>query len=699
MGQDLLFEIGVEEIPPRESPMLARQLSAAAEDQFRAARLGYSGLEVYYTPRRLVLSIGNLDEGQKDITQEVKGPSKKIAFDADGKPTKAALGFCKGQAVEAESLYVKEIPEGEYVFAKKKVTGRLTSGLLPDILPKLIEGLAPSETMRWDDSGIRFIRPIRWLLCYLDDQPVEIEFGRLKSGKSTRGHRLLGEPQIEIKDAHDYFKKIKSNGVVLEPDKRRANIKEALRKVTGEIKAQPNLSPELLAEIADNLENPSPILGKFPDEFLKLPREILETTLIEHQKFIPFVVNENPSPYFVGFRDGTVGSDELVNSGYERVVGARLTDSQFFFNEDRRTTLSERAKMLKSVVYQERLGTISDKVERMRKFASEIGSRLNYGRAEEIDRTVSLCKGDLLTTMVGEFPELQGIVGGIYAKLEGEPELVSKGIYEHYLPDKADDPVPQTLAGIATSLADKLDTLVGSLLQGAEVTGSRDPFGLRRKANGIIRISLEHRLNLDFFQLIDDLKGLYSFLASKAETQKIKDFLIERLYQELRTDYEIAYDIVDAVTAARDGNFNRVLFRARALEKIREEADFQSLVIAFSRVCNITRGQPSAGSFDPQLFEDEAERGLWRAYLKAEGQIGQLAHAAQYEKIIQHLIELREPIDHYFDKVLVMANDRDVRQNRLGFLTKIVELFFTVGDLSKIVVEGNQADPSTTQKN
>jgi glycyl-tRNA synthetase beta chain len=698
MGQDLLFEIGVEEIPPRESPVLAAQLSAAAEEQFRETRLGYSGLEVYYTPRRLVLVIGNLDEGQKDITQEVKGPSKKIAFDADGKHTKAAIGFCKGQSVEAESLYVKEIPEGEYVFAKKKVSGRPTSELLPEILPRLIERLAPSETMRWDDSGIHFIRPIRWLLCYLDDKPVEIAYGKLRSGKSTRGHRLLGEPTIEIKDAHDYFKKMKSNGVVLEPRKRRDNIKKALKKIAGEIKAHPALSEELLAEIADNLENPSPILGKFPDEFLKLPREILETTLIEHQKFVPFVVNEHPSPYFVGFRDGTVGSDELVKSGYERVVGARLTDSQFFFNEDRRTTLSERAMMLKSVVYQEKLGTIWDKMERMRRFASEIGSRLNYGHAGEIDRTVFLCKADLLTTMVGEFPELQGIVGGIYAKLEGEPELVGNGIYEHYLPDKADDPVPQSIAGIATSLADKLDTLVSSLLQGAEVTGSRDPFGIRRKANGIIRIALEHKLNLDFFQLIDDLQGLYSFLSSKVEMQKIKDFLIERLYQELRMDYEIAYDIVDAVTVSRDGNFNRVLTRARALEKIREEANFQSLVVAFSRACNITRGQPSGGSFDPQLFEDQAERELWRAYLKAEGQIGQLAPVAQYEKIIQQLIELREPIDHYFDKVLVMANDRDVRQNRLDFLTKIVELFFTVGDLSKIVVEGNQTGLSTTAK-
>ncbi len=692
MGQDLLFEIGIEEIPPKESPLLSAQLGALAEEHFREARLGYSGIELYYTPRRLVLFVVNLDEGQKDIVQEVKGPSKKIAFDSDGNPTKAALGFCKGQGVDVKEIYVKTSPEGEYIYVKKNVAGRATSALLPEILPRLIEKLSPSESMRWDDSGLRFIRPIRWMICMLDDQPVEIRFGNVISGRMTRGHRLLGESQIEIADVHDYFKQMKRNGVLLDPAARRAKIEEALKKISQEIKAEPALTPELHAEIADNLEHPFPVAGKFAEKFLKLPREILATTLILHQKFVPFAVGEQPSPYFVGFRDGSIGSDELVKAGYERVVGARLTDSEFFFNEDRRTTMADRTKSLKSVIYQEKLGSIWEKVERMRVIAKEIGTRLNYSHLAEIDRTLFLCKADLVTTVVGEFPELQGIVGGLYARLDGEPELVANGIYEHYLPDGADDPVPKSNSGIAASLADKLDTLLGSLLLGAEVSGSRDPLGIRRKANGIIRIALEQKLDLDFFQLMNDLIGLYSFISPKpADLERAKAFIKERLYQELRTDFDIAYDIVDAVTASPDGNFYRALMRARALEKIRQQENFQSLVIAFSRVCNITKNVQSAKSFDPQLFEDAAERELWRAFLKAEGQIGQLVPSGNFSKIIEQLIELREPIDRYFEKVLVMAPDRDVRENRLSFLTKIVELFLKVGDLSKIVVEGNQS--------
>jgi len=306
---------------------------------------------------------------------------------------------------------------------------------------------------------------------------------------------------------------------------------------------------------------------------------------------------------------------------------------------------------------------------------------------DAIDRTVYLCKSDLLTAMVGEFPDLEGIVGGIYAELEDEPELVSRGIYEHHRPKVAGDPVPESITGITASLADKLDTVIGSLLLGEEPTGSRDPFGLRRKANGIIRIALERQLDLDFFQLIRDVEHLYHFLSERQPIQRIEDFLNERLYYELRSDYKVAYDVVDAITAVREGNFHRALQKARSLEKIRQQERFQSLVIAFSRAYNITRGQKAQG-FDPHRFEEQAERQLWRAYLKAEGQIQQLLPRRDYEGILERLVALREPIDRYFDDVLVMVPDALLRQNRLGFLTKIVELFLTIGDLSKIVVEG-----------
>lgn len=694
MLRDLLLEIGVEELPPKESPRLADQLKSAAEELIKEARISFEAVAVYYTPRRLVLLVKGLDEWQEETVREIKGPAKRMGLDDEGHPTQAALGFCRSHAASPEELFVRETPEGEYLYLKKTIPGRATMDLLPEYLPQLIGKLSPSETMRWDESGLRFIRPIRWLLCLFGDDPVEFSYGRIRSGQLTKGHRfMVSHQEISIRSIPEYFERIQQSGVILDQLERRSLIETSLKKISQKLKAHYVLKPELLAEIADNLEHPAAVLGQIDESFLALPKEILQATLVEHQKFVPFVMGEKASPYFVGFRDGAEDADGTVRRGYERVVRARLTDSQFFFESDRKRTLAERAPELRKVIYQEKLGSIWDKVERMRVMAGEIAKRLGYSQLEEIDRTICLCKADLLTAMVGEFPDLEGIVGGVYAELEGESELVSRGIYEHHLPKGAEDPVPKSVTGIAVSLADKLDTVMGSLLLGEEPTGSRDPYGLRRKANGIIRIALERGLDLDFFQLIRDLEHLYTFMPERRPIQRLEDFLNERLYYELRSDYKVAYDVVDAIVATREGNFYRALQKAHALEKIRGEERFQSLVIAFSRVANITRGQKAHG-FDPHRFQEEAERELWRAYLKAEGHIQQLLPQHDYSGIIERLIALREPIDRYFDDVLVMAPDALIRQNRLGFLTRIVELFLTIGDLSKVVVAGQ---PSATR--
>lgn len=692
------MEIGVEDLPPREAPLLAEQLRSASEALFKENRICFEATVSYYTPRRLVLLVKGLDEDQQPAVLELKGPAKRLGFDAQGRPTPAALGFCRSHSATPEELLIKQTPEGEYLFLRKTVPGRPTSELLPEIIPKILQRLAPTETMRWDDSGVRFIRPIRWLLGLFGEEVVEFNYGSLRSGDITRGHRFLGEREIHVRSVPEYFKKIQQNGALLDPLERRNLIEQALRNISQRIKAHPVLSPQLLSDIADGLEHPTPILGQIPKEFLELPREILETTLVEHQKFVPFEVGGKVSPYFVGFRDGGEDHDGVVRRGYERVVRARLEDSKFFFETDRKRTLAEYAQELRSVIYQEKLGSIWNKVERMRVLAQEIAKRLGCSQLEEIDRTVCLCKADLLTAMVGEFPTLEGIVGGIYASLEGEPELVSLGIYEHYLPKGADDPLPQRITGIVTSLADKLDTVIGSLLLGEEPTGSRDPFGLRRKANGIIRIAIERQLDLDFFRLIRDHESLYAFLPERQPIRRVEDFLSERLYYELRGDYKVAYDIAEAIVASHEGNFYRAWQKARSLERIRKEERFQSLVIAFTRVCNITRGQKPYG-FDPQRFQEEAERELWRAYLKAEGQIRQLLPQGDYDSIIERLISLRAPIDRYFDEVFVMSEDTILRQNRLGFLSKVVELFLTVGDLSKIVVQGQPSAAKTTDAN
>lgn len=697
MLRDLLVEMGVEELPPRESPLLADQLRAAAEELLKETHIRFEAVAVYYTPRRLVLLVKGLDEDQAETVREIKGPAKRVGMDAENRPTQAALGFCRSHHASPEDLIVKSTPEGEYLYLNKTISGRPTTELLPEWLPQLMGRLAPSETMRWDDSGIRFIRPIRWLLCLFGDEILQCSYGRVRSGDVTRGHRFTGTDEIRVRSIAEYFDKLEKSGVILDQLERRSQVETSLKKISQRLKARYVLSEQLWGEIADNLEHPTAVLGQIDEKFLQLPSEILQTTIVEHQKFVPFVVGERTSPHFVGFRDGSEDADGTVRRGYERVVRARLTDSKFFFETDRKRTLSQRAEELRNVKYQEKLGSIWDKVERMRVIASEIAKRLGYTELDAVDRTICLCKADLLTAMVGEFPELEGIVGGIYAELEKELPLVSRGIYEHHLPKGAGDPVPASVTGIVTSLADKLDTILGSLILGEEPTGSRDPFGLRRKANGIIRIALECQLDLDLFQLIHDFEHLYAFLPERRPLSRVKDFLSERLYQGLRNDHKIPYDVADAVVAIGDGNFHRALQKARSLEKIREEEQFQSLVIAFSRARNITRGQ-KAHSFDPHRFQEEAERELWRAYLKADGQIQQLLPQRAYGDIIERLIALREPIDRYFDDVLVMAPDPLIRQNRLGFLAKIVELFLTIGDLSKIVVEG-QPSPTKAKPN
>ncbi len=689
MRRDLLLEIGTEEMPPLEAPRLAIQLKDAAEELFREARVGFEAASVFYTPRRLTLLVKGVEEEQRETVEEIRGPSKRVAFDEDGNPTQAAQGFARRQGVAVEELIVKETPDGEYVFAIKRTPGRPTAELLPQLLPQIIKKLSPSETMRWDDSGVRFIRPIRWLLALFGEEPIEFQYGRLTSKPITRGHRFLGKREIPVRSIRDYFDVLAQNGVVLDPLERREGIERALEKIAQKVKAHPAKTDALLEEITNNLEHPTPVLGAFPEEFLELPREILETTIVEHQKFVPFALGEKAAPYFVGFRDGPEDADGTVRRGYERVVKARLWDSKFFFEVDRKEPLAARVPQLKTVIFQEQLGTIWDKVERMRRWGQALAERLNLSEEEQraVDRTIYLSKADLLTAMVGEFPDLEGVVGGIYARLDGEPEPVWRGVYEHYLPKAAGDPLPESITGTIASLADKLDTVVGSLLLGEEPTGSRDPFGLRRKANGIIRIAIERELDIDFYELIHELEGLYAFLKDRKPLERVEAFFHDRLALELRDDYRLAYDLVDAVVAVRDGNFYRVWRKAKSLERLRDREEFQALVIAFSRVANITRDQPTHG-FNPQHFQEEAERELWRAYLKAEGHIKKLLPQGDYDAVIEKLLTLKDPIDRYFDEVLVMAPDPLLRQNRLGFLSKVKELFLTVGDLSKIVVEG-----------
>jgi glycyl-tRNA synthetase beta chain len=698
MSQDFLLEIGVEEIPPKVVPDLGNQLATLAKEFFAEERLELGEVRAFYGPRRLSVVVKNLSSQQPDMEREVKGPAKKAAFDTNGNPTKAAEGFAKSKGLAVTDLTIKKTDEGEYLYARELIRGKPTPELLVEILPALIKKLLLPETMRWDQSGLRFIRPIRWLLALYGEQPVHFPYGRLTSGAETQGNRFFGQRTISVKNIADYFAKLETNGVICDQAQRKQIILNALQQQAALLMAQYTAPASLIDEIANQIEHPTPVVGKFPQEYLSLPKEILASTLIEHQKFIPFVAGEKALSYFVGFRDGPTDAEGVIRAGYERIVKARLFDARFFFEQDRKRKLSDFAKDLRSVVYQEKLGTIWDKVERIRHFSIEIAKRAGFDHLPEIDKTAFLCKADLVTAMVGEFPDLEGIVGGIYAGLDRESPLVAEGIREHYLPKVADDALPHSTIATAVSVADKLDTVVGSLLIGDAPTGSRDPFGLRRRANGVIKLALEKELNLDFFQLTRDLGELYSFLGKHKGFGPTEAFFTERLYQVLLQEYDVSYDILNAVLATPDGNFGRVLRKARSLETIRSQEEFMALVVGFSRARNITQGHTSLKEFDSQLFQDEPERELWRAYLKAEGQITKLLPKEDYRGIIEQLLKLKAPIDAYFEAVLVMSQDREIRNNRLGFLNKLVALFLALGDLSQIVVEGAATETRAPQK-
>ena len=683
---DLLFEIGTEEMPALEVPRLAAELKAESERAFSAAHLAYKLVDLHYTPRRLVLLVRDLASVQEDQVKEVKGPPAAVAFNPDGSPTQAAIGFAKTQGVAVEALERVEVENKVYAFARQTVPGRKAVDLLPEILPPLVKRLHPSKSMRWDNSGITFLRPIRWLVCLYGKEVIPVTLGTLRASRVTRGHRFLKQEEVTLESAAVYEAALEEALVTVDPQTREdaviGSLKEAARKLEGEYL----IDGELLGRIVNGGEHPTPVLGHVAPEFINLPVEVVQATLREEGKFVPFILSDGTSPYFMGFRDGLRDEKGIVRAGFERVVRARLRDSQFFFDKDRHCPLAERVRELRKVIYDIRLGSLWDKVERIRALAGEIAIRTGRGTPADVDRAAFLCKADLVTELVKAFPELQGVAGKIYARLDGEPDTVAVAIHEHYLPSFSGDELPQSDVGIVISLADKLDTVVGALLAGEEPTGSRDPYGIKRQANGLIHLATAKGIDLDFLDLIHVSQEIYTTIEQKVEMSNVVKFLTERARQFLRHYCNIPADVIAAVFAAEAGNFYRLLRRAQVLTTWRKRETFQSLVIAFSRVRNITKSVET-DQFDPKLFTQEAERVLWREYLKVEGQLTRFFKTGDYAAAIERLVTLKEPIDRYFDDVLVMAKEEDLKRNRLGFLSALAGLFLRIGDFSVIVTD------------
>ena len=612
--KELLLEIGTEEIPAGFVRQALVDLEALARKELEAQRIDFEGIRTLGTPRRLVLMIQSLAEKQRDVELKKIGPSRRAAFDPKGNPTKAAIGFAKGQSVPVESLTVVETEKGEYVCAVKKETGKSTLEILTSLLPKMILSIPFQKSMKWADVAIRFARPIHWLLALMGGEVIPIEVGDVRSGNVTYGHRLMKGGPIPVSDFRSYREKTREAFVLVDPVERRKTIGEGLVKEAASASGKILPDEELLDEVNFLVEYPVPLCGNFDPQFLSLPREVIVHSMKEHQRYFPVVDGEGRLlPHFVCVSNIAPRDRSVVVRGNERVLKARLSDAAFFFREDLKVSLEKRVEQLKTVVFQAKLGTSYEKVMRFRALALFIVNQIDPSVRETVERASLICKADLVTGMVGEFPKLQGIVGREYARLQGEKPAVAEAIFEHYLPAFAGDRLPGTSVGDSISLADKLDTIVGCFGVGLTPTGTADPFGLRRQALGIIRIILEKKYPLSLVQLVEESGRL---LKEKMERpladvrEEVVNFFRVR-YQNFLIDKGYRFDVIEAALSPSFDELRDAQHRIDALRAAREWKDFESVVIAFKRAMNILKGAASQKGVDPSLLSETAEKILY----------------------------------------------------------------------------------------
>ena len=685
MSKDLLLEIGTEEIPAHAMPGMLRELGENAKKALKELRLAHGAVRTLGTPRRLALIVEGLAEKQEDVAEEKRGPSVQVAFDADGKPTKAAQGFARGQGVQAEALVTKD----GYVYALVQETGERTEKVLEKMLPELIVGLSLPNSMRWGDLDFRFIRPLRWLVALYGEQVVPFELARVKSSNTSRGHRFLSTGDFTIQDAAHYEEACEKAFVIVDPARRKTEIEEGLVKEAKAHGGIAEITPNLLEEVLYLVEYPTALSGSFEDKYLALPPDAVITPMRDHQRYFPVKAADGRlMPLFLTVRNGGAEYLATVQHGNERVLRARLADAQFFFDEDRKKSLEEHMEKLKTVVFQEGLGTVYEKSLRLEKLAAKIAGAIGASEAEKkaAERAARLSKADLVTGMVTEFTELQGVMGKEYARLDGESEDVALAIDEHYMPRFAGDALPKTCAGLVVSLADKMDNIVATFSRGLIPTGSQDPFALRRQALGMVHSIIEAGVTVSLRELVNwtmDLLAIQDAAVREKMQADVADFMRLRLKNVL-AEAGIRYDVADAVLGDID-DVRRVMLAAEAVRAQLAAPDMAAAVQAFVRVANLAAKAEGEARIDEALFETEEEKELMKAYASAKSAAESLVEAHDYVGIIDDFKDLAEPINAFFDAVMVMAEDADVRRNRLSLLKSIDCLLREVADFSKIV--------------
>lgn len=684
MAKDLLLEIGTEEVPAHVMPGVLAQLKERAEKAFQENRIAFASVRTLGTPRRMALLVKDLAEKQADVTSENRGPSVKIAFDADGKPTKAAQGFARGQHVAPEDLVEKD----GYVYAVVHETGKETAELLKTLLPELICALSFPNNMRWGSLEFKFIRPIRWLVALFDSEVIPFEVANVTSGRVSRGHRFLSQGDFSIAKADDYEKDCEAQYIIVDPEKRKAMIRAQIEAVAKENGGRAEITDDLLEEVLYLVEYPTALCGRFEEKYLQLPPEAVITPMRDHQRYFPVKDDAGKLlPLFITVRNGGKEYLETVQHGNERVLRARLADAQFFFDEDRKKSLEEHRDKLKTVVFQQGLGTMYEKTERLAQLTDFIADEIGADEKahKHARRAALLSKADLVTGMVTEFTELQGIMGREYAKLDGECDKVAIAIDEHYMPRFAGDAQPQTTAGRIVSTADKIDTIVGTFHLGKIPTGSQDPFALRRQALGLVHMVIEAKYHLSISRLVAKAMDLYGITEAEERAKMqadVAEFLRLRLRNVLEAE-QIRYDAADAVLGDVDDIYN-VLLRARAVTAFTGQKDAAQSMQAFVRVANIAR-KSAAETIYPERFHIAEEMALYQAYTSTKSAVESLVSGEDFEGAIDALTELAAPIDAFFDNVMVMDKDEAIKDNRLALLRGVDGIIREVADFTKLV--------------
>lgn len=687
MGQEFYLEIGSEEIP---AGYIAPALESMAQQMVRFLddhRIGHGTPFTTGTPRRLCLWIPDVAERQEPTVVEIIGPPKSVAFDEHGRPTKAAEGFAKNQGIDVSQLTVKSTPKGEYISLVKEEAGGPTKELLERMLPDFVAHIPFPKSMRWGSLSVTFARPVHWIVCLLGGEVVDFTYGDVRSGRMSFGHRFMSPQWVEVKNFADHRENLRRHKVILDTAERKQLILEGIREKAASIGGRILEDEDLLDEVAHLVEYPYPLLGSFEEKYLALPPELLITVMKEHQRYFAVVDDSGQlKAHFVTVANTVPRNADVVAAGNARVVRARLEDARFYYEEDQKVRLEDRAEALKSVVFHAKLGTSWEKVERFTALAEWLGTRLCPESMEHVRRAALLCKADLVSGMVGEFPELQGVMGRAYARLQGEPEPVAQAIYEHYLPIRAGGPIPEGMVGTVLSIADKMDTIVGCFGVGLLPTGTADPFALRRQTLGILRIILEKQLRFSLEDLIDQaIPLLRSKMTEPGDTVKkgVLDFFRGRLHHHLVTQEGFASDIVEAALASGIAYPVDAVSRVKALAAFTQRDDFEALAMAFKRVGNIIKdGEPEP--VRPEAFTVPAEKELYDTYVRVEAEVAARVSQGDYDGALESLTVLRGPIDTFFEAVLVMDPDPALRRNRLALLTAIHELFNRIADFKKV---------------